>query len=92
MFLFSVLSVIPAFLNVIVVSFMVNPKNQFGEKISLSKQLTKSISLFFKKKKLRNYAILSILNGALANSIFRFDAAYDKGRIRSFCVQIRGVL
>lgn len=86
------LSIIPAFLNVLVVACMVNPKNQFGENISLSKQLSKSISLFFKKKKLRNYALLSILNGSLANSVFRFESAYFGQLIPLYMISIVRIL
>lgn len=86
------LSVIPAFLNVIVVMSMVNPKNYFNEKISLQKQLTKSISLFFKKKKLRNYAVLAILNTALNNSVFRFESAYFGKLLPLYMISIVRIL
>lgn len=86
------LSVIPAFLNVIVVMCMINPKNQFEDKISLSKQLVKSILLFFQKKKLRNYAILRILNVSLANSVFRFESAYFQQLLPLYMISIVRIL
>lgn len=86
------LSVIPAFLNVLVVACMVNPKNYFDEKISLYKQLVKSISLFIKKKKLRNYACLSILNVSLNNSVFRFESAYFGQLLPLYMISIVRIL
>ena len=86
------LSVIPAFLNVIVVLCMVNPKNCFDEKISLYKQLVKSLSLFVKKKKLRNYAVLAILNESLANSVFRFESAYFGQLLPLYMISIVRIL
>lgn len=86
------LSVIPAFLNVIVVMCLINPKNCFDEKISLYKQLTKSVSLFFRKRKLRNYALLSVFNVSLSNSVFRFESAYFGQLLPLYMVSIVRIL
>ena len=86
------LSVIPAFLNVIVVMFMVNPKNQFEHELSLYKQVVKSITLFIKKKKLRNYAMLGVFNVSLANSVFRFESAYFEGLLPLYLISIVRIL
>ena len=86
------LSVIPAFCNLVVVLCLVNPKNQFDEGLSLYKQLTKSISLFFKKKKLRSYAMLKVLNTSLANSVFRFESAYFEQLLPIYMISVVRIL
>lgn len=86
------LSVIPAFLNVIVALCLVNPKNQFDDEISLCKQVIKSFSLFFKKRKLRNYAVMEVLNASLVNSVFRFESAYFGELLPLYMVSIVRIL
>lgn len=86
------LSVIPAFCNLLVVLFLVNPKNKFDSSLSLYKQTAKSISLFFKKKKLRSYALLKVLNTSLEYSVFRFESAYFGQLLPIYMVSIVRIL
>ena len=86
------LSVIPALGSLLVVLFLVNPKNQFDEGLSVYKQMIKSVFVFFKNKRLRRYATLKILNTSLENSVFRFEAAYFEQLLPIYMISIVRIL
>ena len=71
---------------------MFNPKHQFEKEMTLQKQLKKSLLLFFRKKKLRKYAMLTILNTSLSTSVFRFEAAYFEQLLQIYWISIVRIL
>lgn len=86
------IATLPSFFNIFVIALMVNPRSYFKKGISPQKQLKKSVYIFIKNRTLRHYAILQILNDALANSVFRFEASYYEKLIPIYFINIARAL
>lgn len=82
------LSILPAFAKIIIALLMIEPKNNFEKGISPLAQVKKSINLLVKKKKLRNYSLLKMFDGALIMSIFRFENLYYQMLIPIYLINI----
>lgn len=82
------LSVIPAFIKIFITLFLKNPKSNFDDKLSPWQQLLKSIQLLKKRKKLRNYVTMTILDSGILQSIYRFEALYFAKLIPLYLINV----
>ena len=82
------LSVIPALLNILIVLKIKNPKSYFDENLSPWEQFKKSINLLKKRKKLRNYVAMSILDGSILLTLYRFEILYFAKLIPLYLINV----
>ena len=82
------LSILPAFFNIFIILKMKNPKSCFDEKLSPLDQLKKSITLLKRRKKLRSYVSMSVLDSGILLTLYRFEALYFAQLIPLYLINV----
>ena len=82
------LSVIPAFVKIFITFLIKNPKSNFDKKLTPWQQLIKSFNLLRKRKKLRNYVTMTILDSSILISMYRIEALYFAKLIPLYLINV----
>ena len=82
------LSVIPAFLKIFISIQLKNPKSNADDKLTPWQQLVKSVKLLKSRKKLRNYVSMTILDGSILLTMYRFEALYFAKLIPLYLINV----
>ena len=86
------LSVIPAFIKVFIAARLKNPKSNFDDNLSPWQQLVKSAKLLKKRKKLRNYVGMTILDSSILLNMYRIEALYFAMLIPLYLINVVRVI
>ena len=86
------LSVIPAFIKVFIAAYLKNPKTNFDNRLSPWQQLVKSFQLLRKRKKLRNYVGMTILDSSILLNMYRIEALYFAMLIPLYLINVVRVI
>jgi len=82
------LSVLPALIKIFVVILLKNPKSNFDSSVTPLQQLIKSVQLLKKRKKLRSYVSMTILDSGILLTMYRFETLYFAKLIPLYLINV----
>lgn len=81
-------SLLPYAITIVVAFMLKEPKSNFDDKLTPWEQMKKSFKLIVKRKKLRNYTAMQVLNSGLTLSIYRFEILYYAQLIATYLITV----